>query len=69
MNQLKSKNPQMFQRVEKLRNSNGNPITLLQEVTKDYTPEQLDNFYNNAKKFGIPEDVINQAKGINTKRD
>ena len=59
----------MFQKIEQLRNTNGDPISFFKEVTKDYTPEQLDNFYKNAKQFGIPEDVIQQVQGINTNSD
>lgn len=58
----------MFRQVEKLRKSNGNPMDLFKQVTSKFTPEQMNNFYANAKQFGIPEDVIKQAQnGINTK--
>ena len=68
MNQMKMKNPQMFNKIESLRNSNGNPMDLFKQVTSKFTPEQMNQFYSNAKQFGIPDDVIQQAQnGINTK--
>lgn len=62
MNQLKTRNPQMFQKVEQLKNSNGNPMDLFKEATSGYTPEQMNQFYENAKKFGIPDEVIQQVQ-------
>ena len=65
---MKAKNPQMFQQVESLRKSNGNPMDLFKQVTSKFTPEQMNQFYANAKQFGIPDDVISQVQnGINTK--
>lgn len=58
----------MFQQIENLRKSNGNPMEMFKQVTSKFSPEQMNNFYENAKQFGIPEDVIKQAQnGINTK--
>ena len=58
----------MFQQIENLRKSNGNPMEMFKQVTSKFSPEQVNNFYENAKQFGIPEDVIKQAQnGINTK--
>jgi len=65
---MKMKNPQMFNKIENLRNSNGNPMDLFKQVTSKFTPEQMNQFYSKAKQFGIPDDVIQQAQnGINTK--
>ena len=58
----------MFQQVENLRKSNGNPMEMFRQVTSGFSPEQMNKFYANAKQFGIPDDVINQVQnGINTK--
>ena len=67
-NQLKIKNPQLFNQYEMLRKNNGNPTELFKQVTNGYSPEQMNNLFNQAKTMGIPEDVINQFQsGINTK--
>lgn len=62
MTQLKAKNPQMFQKIEQVRNNNGNPMDMLKDITKNYTPEQINGLFEQAKNFGIPEDVLKQAQ-------
>lgn len=62
MNQLKMKNPQMFQMINQARNNNDNPIELFKQITGNYTPEQLDSFYKRAGQMGIPQDVLNKFK-------
>lgn len=42
-------------------------MQLFKEATSKFTPEQMIQFYNNAKQFGIPEEVINKVKGIDAK--
>ena len=57
----------MFQKVESLRNSNGNPMELFKQVTSGFSPEQMNQFYQGVRQFGVPEDVIKQVQdGINT---
>lgn len=62
MNQMKMKNPQVFQIVEQARRSNGNPIELFKQVTNGYKPEQIEGIFNRAKQMGVPEEYINQLK-------
>lgn len=65
---MKAKNPQMFQMVEQARANQNNPMELFKQVTSKYTPEQLNNFYNQAEQMGFSKDLINQVKsGINAK--
>ena len=64
MNQLKAKNPQMFQFLEQARKNNNNPVELFNQITQNYTPEQKEKLFNQARQFGVPDEVIN---GINTK--
>ena len=66
MNQLKAKNPQMFQMVEQARQNQNNPVEIFKQVTRNYTPQQMDNFFNQAKNMGFSDDLINQIKGINS---
>lgn len=62
MNQLKMKNPQMFQKINQIKNSNGNPLTLFNEITNNYTSEQMNYLFDKAKQMGIPEEYIKQVK-------
>lgn len=58
MNQLKMKQPQMFQLVEQARKNQSNPMEMFRDVTKNYSPEQMENLINRAKQFGVPEEVL-----------
>ena len=69
MNQLKSRNPQQAQQLEKLISSKGDPYEIFNQITSGYTDEQFKQLYANAKRMGIPDEVINQAQnGINSKQ-
>jgi hypothetical protein len=48
--------------LEQARRSNNNPMELLKQVTKNYSPEQFDNLFERAKQFGIPEDILNETQ-------
>ena len=61
-NQLKNNNPQMFEKYEMLRRSNGNPTAIFNQMISAYTPEQMQKFMSFAKNFGIPDDVLNQVQ-------
>ena len=67
MNQLKTINPQMYQQVEQLRQSNGNPIELLKQITSNYDDKTRNEFYKQAKQMGFSDDLLNEVQnGINT---
>ena len=58
----------MFQMVEQARQNQNNPMEMFKQVTNKYSPEQMNNFYQQAEKIGFSPDLINQVKnGINTK--
>ena len=63
---MKIKNPQMYQQINQLRQSNGNPSELLKQVIGNYTPEQMNNFINQARMMGFNDSLLNQISGINT---
>lgn len=67
LNQLKAKNPKVFQMVEEAIQNKNNPMELFKQITSNYTPEQMNNFYKQAEQIGFSPDLINQVKGINTK--
>ena len=62
LNQLKVRNPQMFQVIEKASQNQSNPMDLLKQVTGNYTPEQMKNFYSVAQYMGCPNDILNQIQ-------
>lgn len=61
-------NPQGFQMIQQMMQSNGDPMTLAQGILGNKTPEQLDSFFNTVKQMGISETDIQQVRdGINPK--
>ena len=56
------RNPQMFQMLEQARRSNNNPVDMLKEVTKNYSPEQFNNLFERAKQFGVSDEILEQTK-------
>ena len=64
MNQLMSRNPAMYQEFEKMRSGNINPQDYLNQIVKNYTPQQLNPFVQYAKGFGVTEEQLNNY-GIN----
>lgn len=68
MNQLKARNPQVFQMVEQARKNNSNPMDMFKQITNNYKPEQLNSLFDRAKQLGVPEEYIKELRnGINTK--
>lgn len=55
-------NPQMFQIIEQASQNQNNPMDLLKQVTGNYTPEQMKNFYSTAQMIGCPNDVLKQIQ-------
>lgn len=60
------RNPQAVKQLEELKRSNGNPQELLNKVTSNYTPDQMQNFMKFANGFGYTDEQLNQY-GINVK--
>lgn len=52
----------MFQMLEQAQKNQNNPMDMLKEITKDYTPEQKNNLIKRAKQFGISNDILEQAQ-------
>ena len=65
-NQLKAKNPQMFQQFQNLIKNQNDPNKILTDMTSKYTPEQMTQFMQFANGFGITNEQLNKY-GINTK--
>lgn len=63
-------NPQGFQMLQQMMQTNGDPMPLIQGILGNKTPEQLDSFFNTVKQMGISDTDIQQVKdGINQKVD
>ena len=62
MNQLKARNPQAVQIIEQAQKNKSNPEELFKQITKNYKPEQMEQIFNQAKQFGIPDEIINKIK-------
>lgn len=52
----------MFQMLEQARKNNNNPMELLKQVTKEYSPEQINGLFEKSKQFGISDETISQIK-------
>lgn len=60
------KNPQMYQMINQAKENQNNPMELFKSVTSNYSSEQMENFYNQAKKMGFSDELIEEVKnGIN----
>ena len=57
-NQLKAKNPQLFQRFQELQKSQSDPKKIINDMTSKYTPEQMKNFRSFANGFGITNEQL-----------
>lgn len=65
---LKAQNPQKAKWVQDLMQNNGNPRQIYKDIMKDKTPQQLDQFQQFAKQWGVSDDMFTQLKdGMNTK--
>jgi len=63
---MKARNPQMFQQFQNLQSNKNNPQEILNNMTKNYSKEQMQGFIKFANGFGITNDQLNKY-GINTK--
>lgn len=52
----------MFQVVEQAQKNQNNPLELLKQVTKNYTPEQINGLFEKARQFGVSDDILKQAQ-------
>lgn len=67
MNQLKVRNPQMFQVINQARqNKDINPQKIATDMIKDYSPEKLQQFREFANGFGITNEQLDDF-GIKAK--
>lgn len=63
---MKAKNPQMFQMFQNLQKSQNDPKKLINDMIGKYKPEQVNQFREFAKGFGITDEQLNNF-GIKAK--
>ena len=56
----------MFQFLEQAQKNQSNPQEILNQITKNYKPEQMQNLIRSAKSFGFTDEQLRQY-GINSK--
>jgi hypothetical protein len=59
-NRLKQSNPQMYEMYKSARQQNINPNDMLKQITRNYDENKLAQFKQQAKQFGISDDLLNQ---------
>lgn len=64
MNQLQSKNPQMFQMINTARNNGANPQDMLKQMVGNVNPQQMQNIMQQAKSMGCPDSVLSQIQNL-----
>ena len=64
--QMKLKNPQMFQMFQNLQKNQSDPKQVINNMIKDYKPEQINQFRQFANGFGVSNELLDEY-GINAK--
>ena len=53
-------NPQMYQLYQTARQQNVNPNDMIKQLTSNYDENKMKQFKEQAKQFGIDENLLNQ---------
>ena len=64
MSNLQQRNPQGYQTIQNLANSNGDPSKALNQVLQNIAPEQRQNILTQAKQFGAPDSILSRLQNI-----
>lgn len=64
MNQLQSKNPQMFQMINLARNNGTNPEGILKQMIGNSNPQQMQSVIQQARQFGVPDNVLSKIQNL-----
>ena len=54
----------MFQRIEQLRQNQSNPMGLIQQITSNFTPQQSEQFFQQARQMGFSEEKVREIQKI-----
>lgn len=61
---MRAKNPQGYQFVSNLMQSNGNPSAIINQVFGQMKPEARQNILNQAKGYGVPDKLLSQLQNL-----
>lgn len=61
--QLRAQYPQRYQKLEEMK-KNSTPEALLKQTLGKQTPEQRQQLYAFARKFGYSDDYLNQIENL-----
>lgn len=50
--------------VNQMMNSGGNPQQLLQQLVGKSSPQQLQSIMQQAKQFGVPDNILSQLQNM-----
>ena len=64
MPQLQNKNPQMFQTINQAMQNNANPQMVLKQMMSNFNPQQMEQVMNQAKQYGVPDNILNQVQNM-----
>lgn len=61
---LQRQNPQGYQVINEAIQNNGNPQAMLKQMISNATPEQMEGLLKEAKKYGVPDDVLSKIQNM-----
>ena len=64
MQKLQGKNPQGYQMLNSMMQNNTNPEAMLKQVLGKATPEQRQQVLNQAKSYGVPDNILSQIQNM-----
>ena len=64
MGQLQTKNPQMANQINQAMRSGANPQQIMKQMMGNMDNSQIQNAMNQAKQFGVPDNILNQMQNM-----
>lgn len=64
MGQLQTKNPQMANQISQAMRSGANPQQIMKQMMGNMDNSQIQNAMNQAKQFGVPDNILNQMQNM-----
>lgn len=64
LNNLKVKNPNAYQSINNLMQSNGNPQMIIKQIMGNATPEQKQSLLKQAENYGAPKELLSKIQNM-----
>lgn len=61
---MKVKNPQGYQFINQLMQSNGDPNVILNQMMGKATPEEKQNLLNQGQNYGVPNEILSKFQNL-----